>query len=1247
MKKRSQNAIFFINNLSPLISLFCWLFFLVNLFSCHSKQERQAEHSAYKQPIQNNHFIINKSGDSIPTNVPILAKGKRIDPKTVAKPRVVPYEEKQKFVPTRKIEVIAGSPKVIKTPEKLPKVIIGEADIPIPEKVIAKGKVIPALQPKPIPALLPQMKDNATLDIQYLDIDQNMATPSVWTMMEDSRGNLWFGTMGGGASRYDGTYFTHFTKKEGLSGNHIFSMLEDSRGNLWFGTRNGGVSRYDGQNFTHFTTEGGVSHNFVMAIVEDSNGNLWFGTGNGASLYDGTHFTHFTTETGLVYSNVISLFEDSHKNIWIGTGNGTGLHRYDGKSITHYNLGEGQGQNDVHTMIEDRKGNLWFGTWGGGLIRFDGIHFEKFTTAEGLNDNTILSILEDKDGTIWLGGINNGVSQYTGKHFIHYTAKDGLSSKNVKQVFKDSKDNLWACTWDTGVNRINTKGFKHFTTTEGLHQNKISSILKDRTGTLWFGTNGGNLSNYDGDYFKHYTFSEGVIYIGPNTMYEDKQGNLWFGTGNGVSRFDGENYMDFTPKEGLSGSDVRAILEDSKGDFWFGNQTGGITRYDGKYMTHYTEKEGFISDDVFAIFEDSKHNLWFGTLGGGVSRFDGKYFIHYTTNEGLSDNFVRTIIEDKQGNLWFGTEDGLNRFDGQQFIQYTTEDGLAHNYIFALTIDDKQNIWATTEKGITVLTKKTSQPNKSSTDEYRFYSFKKEDGLKKTDFTFSDIVIDDNNQIWFGSSNGLKMLDLNDFELPTTPPEQVQLSRVEINEQFLDFRQLTTDSKKYANLNSIAADYDSVQTFYNYPLNLSLPYDQNHLTFYFSAIDWTAANKIKYSYQLEGLEKDWSAPQSTSQADYRSLPYGTYTFKVKAIGKAQIWSKPFEYTFTIQPPWWYTWWAYTLYVLTTVGLTGWYIQRIRRQLKKEQSFNQQLAQANHQLQVLNIANSRFVPNDFLKILRKESLLDLQLGDQMETTMTILFADIRDYTTLSEQISPEDNFKLINAFLGRMGPIIEANGGFICQYMGDGFMALFKEKHELAISAAIEMQLALQRYNKKRFVRNRQALRLGIGLNTGKLMLGVIGDKNRYDSSVISDAVNTASRMEGLTKIFGCQVIVSEKTLAEIEAVLLDDLPLSSNSYRFLGKVKVKGKNQTLKIYDFFDGDTEKIRQIKADTKADFEKAIRFYFDRKFGKSADLLKKIAKKFPEDVATEYYLTKAVRYVVNGVDVNWSGVEEIISK
>jgi class 3 adenylate cyclase len=229
----------------------------------------------------------------------------------------------------------------------------------------------------------------------------------------------------------------------------------------------------------------------------------------------------------------------------------------------------------------------------------------------------------------------------------------------------------------------------------------------------------------------------------------------------------------------------------------------------------------------------------------------------------------------------------------------------------------------------------------------------------------------------------------------------------------------------------------------------------------------------------------------------------------------------------------------------------------------------------------------------------------------------------------------------------MGPIIQAHGGFICQYFGDGIMALFKDNHDQAVKAAIEMQQALQSYNRKRFAHNRGPIDIGIGLNTGQLMLGVIGDEQRYDTSVISDAVNTASRMEGLTKIFGCKVIVSEKTLQELQFTEDERSDTMGGNYRFLGKVKVKGKDQVLKIYDFYDADTEEVRELKTNTKSLFEKALQLYYNREFGKAADVLKVIAEKFPGDVAANYYMDKCIKYIIDGVDKSWSGVEMMVSK
>ena len=266
---------FFMNNRHQ--QYFQYLFYLT-LFSCFlscsTKKDGTTTLSIDKATSQASHFLINRLGDTIPTNVPILIQGKQIDRQTVAQPKIVPYHENKTAVPIRKNSSLAGKPKLIEMPKVITSVTPGKNGVPLPEKVVATFKAVPALSPKPVPALLPQMKDNASMDIQFLDIEQNMSTSSVWIMMKDSRGSLWFGTMGGGAIRYDGNSFTHFTVKEGLSDNHVFSMLEDSKGNLWFGTRNGGATRYDGHNFAHFNVEGGLAHNYILSIIEVTHGGM-------------------------------------------------------------------------------------------------------------------------------------------------------------------------------------------------------------------------------------------------------------------------------------------------------------------------------------------------------------------------------------------------------------------------------------------------------------------------------------------------------------------------------------------------------------------------------------------------------------------------------------------------------------------------------------------------------------------------------------------------------------------------------------------------------------------------------------------------------------------------------------------------------------------------------------------------------------------------------------------------------------
>ena len=140
---------------------------------------------------------------------------------------------------------------------------------------------MPCIQPQPVKALRPRMKDNASINIKYMDVDQGMNSSYIQSILEDRRGNLWFGTWGGGVSMYIGESFIHLTEKEGLISNNVRAILEDSHGNLWFGTRGGGLSKFNGKTFTHFTEKEGLSNNIVLSILQDSNSNMWLSTEKG------------------------------------------------------------------------------------------------------------------------------------------------------------------------------------------------------------------------------------------------------------------------------------------------------------------------------------------------------------------------------------------------------------------------------------------------------------------------------------------------------------------------------------------------------------------------------------------------------------------------------------------------------------------------------------------------------------------------------------------------------------------------------------------------------------------------------------------------------------------------------------------------------------------------------------------------------------------------------------------------------
>ncbi|OGT12650.1 MAG: hypothetical protein A2342_08560 [Gallionellales bacterium RIFOXYB12_FULL_54_9] len=282
------------------------------------------------------------------------------------------------------------------------------------------------------------------------------------------------------------------------------------------------------------------------------------------------------------------------------------------------------------------------------------------------------------------------------------------------------------------------------------------------------------------------------------------------------------------------------------------------------------------------------------------------------------------------------------------------------------------------------------------------------------------------------------------------------------------------------------------------------------------------------------------------------------------------------------------------------------------------------------LKLLERTLLHFVPRDLISFLGKSSLLDVELGDQVEKTMTVMFTDIRNFTHLSESMSPQQTFNMINSYLSAMNPVISSHHGIIDKYMGDAIMALFPTSADDALKSALSMLARLDEYNAGRTRAAYPPIRIGIGVNTGRLMLGVIGGGNRMEGTVISHAVNLASRLQTLTKTFGTPLLISEHTLYSLSEA-------HRFSVRHLGRVNVPGTVHTESLYEVFDHDATDIKACKIRSLKKFEEAVACYHLRAAGRALPMLEEIVRENPGDIPASVYLQRCVESLQTGLYID----------
>ncbi len=280
------------------------------------------------------------------------------------------------------------------------------------------------------------------------------------------------------------------------------------------------------------------------------------------------------------------------------------------------------------------------------------------------------------------------------------------------------------------------------------------------------------------------------------------------------------------------------------------------------------------------------------------------------------------------------------------------------------------------------------------------------------------------------------------------------------------------------------------------------------------------------------------------------------------------------------------------------------------------------------------ATEKFVPYQFLKSLGHELITDVKLGDQVEKIVTVLFTDIRNYTSLSELMTPEETFGFICLFNARMGPIIRKHNGFINQYLGDSIMAIFPVNAADALLAAIDIQTEIQNFNLIRNEKNKPEIQIGVGMHTGPLIMGITGDLDRMDACTISDTVNTASRVESLTKHYKASILLSDASLKQIENT-------GNFHLRNLGFVQLKGKLSSINVHECFSCDSEIVLQNKLATLPVFKNAVSFYVNKRFGNAHDAFKTVLEMDPGDRTAAFFYNQTQKIIESGMTENSAGI------
>ncbi|WP_316796464.1 two-component regulator propeller domain-containing protein [Pedobacter agri] len=759
-------------------------------------------------------------------------------------------------------------------------------------------------------------------NFRNISVSKGLSQSTVFSIKQDTLGFIWMATQDG-LNRYDSKGFKVYrpvkAHPNSLQSYYIRTLFVDHVGNLWIGG-NQGVSRYDyaKDEFINYKLPRSLGEWYISSITEDEHHNLW-ATSVVGGIFQLSPKSKTFEEVNLNLFDYgirkIAYIGNWKKDLLIGTD--VGLFKRSGNKSQLSKIDLGSEKAAINEVYLDGD-LLWVATEGAGLIRYNPETNQKKTflhqaDANSIADNNIRSVGKDTQGDIWLGtfkglSILSAASGLFDNYFHQVSQPYTISQNSVRCFFRDKQDGIWLGTFYGGVNYYHRNDIKFNLLSQNtgklsLNDEVVSAISQDKKGNFWIGTNDKGLNYWDrkNNTISYYTSSErSASTLASNNIkaiaFDDRE-QVLIGTHNGglnilnpatgsVKRF----LHDENDPNSISGNLVYSVLKDYKGRIWVGTRSG-LDQFDsdkGLFSHVHLDKAGkrLSSDDITYLFEDNRRRIWIGTTNGVTLLYPDNMLFGNTAKSQISDDVITCITEDSNQRIWVGSREGLSLFDesSQTFITHRNRKDFITGTIYGIESDQEGNLWISTNKGLVCYNPATKSVQ----------TFDESDGLQNNQFNDYAFCKARDGMLLYGGINGVS------YFYPSN-----------IKQQSLPLKVSFTALEVFGRMVNMGDETEILENPLDQTNKIWIASEYKQFTIRFNAFNYISANRTHYLYMLDGVDENWQRTDDLKVV-YNNLKAGNYHFKIKAVGPNGETSAVRSLQINVLPPWYNTWWFYTL-----------------------------------------------------------------------------------------------------------------------------------------------------------------------------------------------------------------------------------------------------------------------------------------------------------------------------------------------